>query len=203
MSPKIRLGWSPWVNLQQFDITYGVPPKNASSSFFEALRRHYDLKRTKGVQFVDNPHVCKSPIPLYEAFFVVRHPLDRFESLWRSKCRDGHGTIGGHPVRGLTPEELFAYIQEHPEDDPHWRRQTSLLGNVEGPQPILLPVDHFAEHFLSKTGIEMWQQNPTHGECPMTLELMTDVMEHYEADLFLYERSIKRWEAEHEKSHSV
>lgn len=185
---------SVWTYLKDYDCTYGVPPKNASSSFYEALRRHYKLKRSKGLQYEPNEKVERVSHPVgARAFFIVRHPIDRFESLWRSKCRDGHGKAGGHEeeLYGLTPEELLAYIQAN--DDPHWRKQVVLYGNQEREDIILVPVERFADHFGRVTGIEMWHQNPTHGLCPMSLELEDAVRQHYKHDLLLYYEALRNY----------
>lgn len=180
---------------KQYGVTYGVMPKNASSSFFEALRRHYQLPRKKGFEIVqDCTDLEKVAQPIGDAYFIVRHPLDRFESLWRSKCRDHHGSIGGHPVRDLTPEQLFDYIKTH--GDPHWRSQTPYAATLDK-EPTLVPIEHFAESLKATTGIEMWHQNPTNGVCEMSLELMDEVMDHYEQDVLLYERAVRRWELDH------
>ena len=194
--PAGKIGWSPWVHLKQFDVCYGVMPKNASSSFYEALRRSYGLPRRKGFQIIEDcEHLRKVAQPCTpKARFIVRHPLDRFESLWRSKCRDHHGSIGGHPIRDMSPDELFAYIQEH--DDPHWRSQAPYVMTLDA-EPTLVPVEYFAQQFRLDTGFEAWHQNPTTGDCPMSIELMHDVLEHYANDVLVYERAVRIWELKH------
>jgi hypothetical protein len=194
------MNWSPWVELKQFDVCYGIMPKNGSSSFYEALRRHYQLPRamTKGVHIVDAcEHLRYVAQPsTNKARFVVRHPLDRFESLWRSKCRDGHGTIGGHPIRGMSPEQLFSYIKDN--DDPHWRSQHPYVTTLDV-EPTLVPLENFDEQFRLDTGIGLWRMNPTKelGGDYFSMELLTDVLDHYEMDMHVYERAVRIWEMKH------
>lgn len=189
--------WEPWIHLKQFDVCYGVMPKNGSSSFYGALRRHYKLPRpvTKGVHIVnacDQLAYVAQPCTK-KARFIVRHPLDRFESLWRSKCRDHHGTIGGHPVRDMSPQELFDYVREH--DDPHWRHQYPYVTTLDR-EPTLVPLENFNEQFRLDTGISLWTMNPTEpsNDEGWTLQLMQEILDYYDKDLLVYERAVRRWE---------
>lgn len=189
--PNKRL-WTPYVRLKQFNVTYGVPPKNGSSSFYEALRRCYGLPRTKHFKMVqNNPHLFEQVDFLdHPGFFVVRHPIDRFESLWRSKCRDNHGTVGGHPIRGMNPYDLFAYIKQH--DDPHWRPQIDMIKLGEMPNITLVPLDEFTHHFKAHTGLDLWYQNPTKElkSDYFDLGLLSEVADYYADDVDLYEKAL-------------
>lgn len=189
---KIAL-WSPYVRYKPANVTYGVPPKNGTSAFYEALRRAHSLPRTKHFKMIEqNPSIFEKVEYLdHPGFFIVRHPLDRFESLWRSKCRDRHGSIGGHPVRGMNPYELFEYIQTH--DDIHWRRQVDMIR--AGEDPKLVPIEEFSAHFLRHTGLEMWPINQTKSMPTdyFDLGLLSDVADYYSEDEELYERALANY----------
>lgn len=201
MSHSTReVGWTPWTEFKLHDVCYGVLPKCGSTALHESIRRTYKLERSKGQHWPDdNPYVRRVAQPsTSKARFVVRHPLDRFESLWRSKCRDGHGKVGGHDIRGLTPEQLFEYIQKH--DDPHWRAQAPYVTTLDK-EPTLVPLESFSSQFRLDTGIGLWEMNPTivlPTDQGCSLELLTDVLEHYSNDMILYDRAVRRWELEHE-----
>jgi hypothetical protein len=200
--PSGKVSWTPWVELADFDVCYGVMPKIGSSAFYEALRRHYKLPRgvTKGVHIVnacERTRYVAQPSTT-KARFVVRHPLDRFESLWRSKCRDNHGTVGGHPIRGMSPEELFEYVQRN--QDPHWCHQHPYASTLDK-EPTLVPLDKLNEQFRLDTGIGLWYMNETEvrpSDPIISPELAAQVMDYYEKDIFVYERAVRKWEIDHE-----
>ena len=61
-----------------------------------------------------------------DAYFVVRHPLDRFCSLWKSKCRDNQSSAYKETLADMSPVELMDHIEAGARD-PHWTPQGKVL----------------------------------------------------------------------------
>jgi hypothetical protein len=125
-----------WIGCPQWKgYCFGVAPKAGSSSIRQAITQ-------EGRDY----WVVPFPEDVEHRIAIIRHPVFRFKSLWRNKCRDGGKImlakhLNQHPIRGLTPSELFEYIQKH--DNYHWT-----------PQSIL--IDGKASELVSLTGMRRW-----------------------------------------------
>lgn len=67
---------------------------------------------------------------------AVRHPVERFASLWRDKCRDGDDNIPW--MQGWAPDKLLNHIRAFPLGNGHWVPQylyrvpgTSLIPSIQ------------------------------------------------------------------------
>lgn len=105
-----------------------VPPKCGSSAVYFALEASFTRPLADSP---DDVQIFKAKLIPKDALvtFVVRHPIDRFRSLWRNKCRDGGRLKGfGSGLKGLSPEKLFELIQH--ADNHHWIRQAELYREI-------------------------------------------------------------------------
>lgn len=108
----------------------------------------------------------------------IRHPLVRFASLWRNKVRDRTSGIPSC-LYGASPAELMIYIRNHPDENGHWIRQSTLLGGVEAE---VLRIEAFADWWGEPVEI----RNRTRGDIACDAR---GVLEHYAEDLALWERA--------------
>ena len=123
-----------WVFLKEFDCCICIPAKNGGCSFRHEIigLRKLDIEcRTLGLmrEFYKDGHGPFHPrevsmmYPDKPHYLAVRHPVDRFKSLWRNKARDKDGAP--HQVYGMTPDQLMDYIEK--QEDHHWRKQVKNL----------------------------------------------------------------------------
>jgi len=162
-----------WFYIPQWNITIAAPPKGGSSS----------LK-----QFMANNEIECYYIPhnqvTGDVYFVVRNPLDRFASLWKSKCRD-KANISNKQVHGMAPWELMSYIESGAKDV-HWTPQTMLIGNLT---PTLIPLDSFDLWWDHNGFGELGKFNATEGEVEISESLKNKVLTFYAEDVILYARA--------------
>lgn len=132
-----------WVYLKEFDCCVCVPSKNGGSSFRVQLirMRGYDiLPTTLPVmnEFYRDGHGPFHPKEVEMLFsdkpqyLSVRHPVERFASLWRSKARDRNGSP--YLAHGMTPDELMDHIETVNDSDWHWRPQIRYM--TKNAQPV-------------------------------------------------------------------
>ena len=133
-----------WVYLKEFDCCVCFPHKNGGCSF------RWQIIKIKGWQFISSrslhvmqnfysdghgpfhPKEAEYLYPHVPHYLAVRHPVDRFKSLWRNKCRDRDGSPW--QVYGMTPDELMDYIEI--QEDHHWRMQVKNLTDHTEPMPM-------------------------------------------------------------------
>lgn len=119
-----------------------------------------------------------------QAFFVVRHPVDRFCSLWRSKCRD-EASIANINVHGMSPQELMSHI-ENGATDVHWTPQVELIKNLN---PTLIPLESL-NWWWHQSGLgSLGVFNATEGEIEMSDDLKQRILTFYADDLKLYHKA--------------
>jgi len=165
-----------WLRTDTWDIAFGIPPKCGSSSVRAAIV-------SLGKEYWPTP-----PTAVGRRVFVVRDPIKRFKSLWKNKCRDG-GKIRNkkgkedHPIAGMTPEELFEYIQEHANY--HWTPQHLLLGRVEAE---IVRIEDMPKWWAENIGEgEYPTTNITKGDIELSPELEEQLREYYGGDYDLIE----------------
>ena len=124
--------------------------------------------------------------PNSEIYFVVRNPLDRFKSLWRSKCRDA-ANIKNYSVCGMKPNELMEHILEG-NRDVHWTHQLTLLDGLE---VNLIPLE-LLDSWWQQCGYgELERTNITEGEVEIDDELREQILTFYADDVELYRDALK------------
>jgi len=132
-----------WIYLKEFDFCVCFPAKNGGCSFRHEIigLRSLDIdSMTLALmrEFYKDGHGPFHPkeaeylYPNVPHYLAVRHPVDRFKSLWRNKCRDRDGSPW--QVYGMTPDELMDYIEI--QEDHHWRMQVKNLTDHTEPMPM-------------------------------------------------------------------
>lgn len=138
LSSRGRWGGLGWFAIPQWNITIGAAAKVGTCTLKD---------------FIQGNSIECEYIPHYKVrnnvHFIVRHPISRFKSLWRNKCRDGHGNTYTKDTRyptwrklhNVTPDELMDFI-EAGNTDAHWMNQTKVLGRL---QATLIPLETLDE----------------------------------------------------------
>jgi len=162
-----------WFHIPAWDIVIAAPPKAGSSS----------LKRFMG----DNKIQC-SYIKHHQVtgniFFVVRDPITRFASLWRSKCRNKENLLDKR-VHGMSPQELMSHI-ENGATDVHWTPQVELIKNLN---PTLIPLESL-NWWWHQSGLgSLGVFNATEGEIEISDDLKQRILTFYADDLKLYHKA--------------
>jgi len=178
-----------FVNVPAWDITFGVPPKCGSSSVNAALQEAFGCEN---LVYCDDVRLLKTPPIAGRLIFVVRHPLDRFKSLWKNKCRD-NGKLAGHGTNlfGLTPAELFDYIRARRNS--HWTPQSELLGTLATTRYTdIVPLEDFAPYCTYNIPMmpALPVRNKTHGVVDLAPWLEREILDYYADDVELYEGAV-------------
>lgn len=161
-----------WLTDKERRIAFGVPPKNGYQSIRKVLNGQSGPVRIPLNRLKHFPRKV----------FVVRHPVERFMSLYRNKCRDGER--GLHLDHIASPRALFEHIQTAPPDD-HWARQVDLLAPFHG-KAELVQLDRMADWWRDNMPGEFPHLHQTADREAPDPELFTDLALHYRADLDLF-----------------
>lgn len=119
--------------------------------------------------------------------FIVRDPVSRFCSLWRSKCRD-KANIADKSVWGMSSIQLLEHIESGARDV-HWTPQYKLIGNLK---PKIIPLEKLNDWWLqfgelgyfNKTDEEIPDINPKH------------IVDYYWKDMELYTKAVMSYDEE-------
>lgn len=162
-----------------------VPNKNGSSSFRVAVCRAlnnwelYDWAKAHD----RGPYTAEEiPNDRRPRYLAVRDPIDRFTSLWMHAQRDHvrrhrTGFLGTSGMLGATPERLIEIIEDRPDEDPHWTRQS--FWEAKDTRPVRY------DELLDIVGLPQWRKNKAD---PMSVpELPTErILNHYARDAELW-----------------
>ena len=169
-----RLRGYGWLHIPEWGFTIAAPPKGGSSS----LKRFAD---TSNLEYNYIPHNQVRG----KAYFVVRNPLDRFESLWKSKCRDKRA-IANDKVHGMTPRALMLHIVAG-NKDVHWTKQVDLIGSLD---VELIALDNLNDWWRDNGCGELEMVNETSGSMPADEAVDNWLRDHYAEDFILYDKAI-------------
>lgn len=157
---------SQWFNWIEPEISLGTSQKVGFGTLNKAKNSLGMLKRDH---------------PLFEErYWFVRHPVDRFRSLYKYIQ-----TQAELPrlvaLRRRTPYELLEYIEHHWGEDTHWKSQTDHLGEFEA---VILPLESmgmFLPDFVKR-------QNVTKSEnIELDSRTIDKILELYDQDLQLWQ----------------
>lgn len=177
-----------WCYFDEWNCCICFPQKNGGNAFrkkLKTLKRWESPKMAYHIEVFSELQKCgHGPFTPKEAdifypniphYLAVRHPLDRFKSLWRNKCRDRVG----HPkeIYGLSPDELMDFIERN--SNSHWMSQSMYVTTKT------IPVRHSV--LLDRMGSEKVNKTESRDDDP---EFPVDrVLRHYAADLKLWEQA--------------
>lgn len=160
-----------WLTDKHRHIAYGVPPKNGCNSIRKILNGHMEAVRIESRHMKNFKYIV----------FIVRHPVDRFLSLWRSKCRDCEGDLA---VDGMSQEELFTYIKTAIPDD-HWHHQALLIRPYQDRAEVVR-MENMPAWWARIIGTDYPHEHRTAPDDSISAELRAKVCDHYRHDLELY-----------------
>ena len=179
LHPKRVKGWG-WLKFHNWDFTIGVPHKNGSTTIKQFIWMN---------ELEDEVTQLKNHQVNGNVYFVVRHPFDRFYSLWKHKCQ-GEYTLHRNPeIDGMAPEQLMTHI-ERGVKNVHWTPQSLLLGNLD---PELIPLEELSNWWSSNGYGELGQFNKTEKLDVIDDKLKERLQNYYADDIVLYERAVQQW----------
>ena len=142
-------GYRLWAWVKPWQILIGTSPKAGTRTLYEAFQRNFPQACVKDedtleIRFANTTIVDvllpgEASLIAIPKIWIVRHPWDRFKSLWRQKCRDKGRTDlrFDDTMHKMDPHELFTFIKRPCNDNWHWTRQSDIIGMVN--RPIVLP----------------------------------------------------------------
>lgn len=168
-----------WFYFNERDFVITAPPKCGSSSIKQYVWMH-EIENQVSTPLHNDVKKMRC-----DKFAVVRNPLDRFASLWKSKCRD-RMPVRSNAVHGMSPYELIQHINDG-NKDVHWTPQHQLL---EGIDVELIALPHFSDWWRNKGCGELGTFNETAGEMFADKEIQEWVSDFYAKDYELYSLSL-------------
>jgi len=163
-----------WYYFKHQHFSLMVPPKCGATS----IRKFIETVQDDEIIKIKHYAVCG------KVYAVVRHPLDKFCSLWRSMCRDkiGPQEFGIHD---MTPTELMDHIEGGAKDI-HWTPQIDLHGKLE---PTLIPLAMLG-FWWKQSGLgSLGKHNMTDGDIEMDEKLRDRVLTFYADDVILHNQA--------------
>lgn len=165
-----------WLYLPDKKINLGVAPKCGSSSIYKAVGKNY----YHPVHFNN-----------VRSIWVVRHPVDRFVSLYENKCvRGGRINRAGEDkgnLKGWSFEKLLRHVESGKEWNHHWAPQKEM---EDKKATEFVPLEEL-DLLLEELGLPLLHQNVTKNEPYQPSKGQIARIERlYEDDLRLYEEAI-------------
>jgi hypothetical protein len=123
-----------WVYIPEFNLAICAPPKCASRSLlFTLAKRYYGCEDYQAVRPSDFKRKDKHYMYLdaagvqshWRRLAIIRHPIERFISLWAHHCRDGTPGIPNQLRKGASMHDLLDYIEEN--QNAHWMPQSQII----------------------------------------------------------------------------
>jgi len=164
-----------WYYFRDYGFTFMAPTKCGSASIRQFIWMN-EIEDRMTVQRRDQVRGT--------AYVAARHPIDRFCSLWRSKCRDKRN-LKDKRVYGFTPERLMSHIEEG-NKDLHWTPQVTLLGEVEA---TIIPLAMLG-YWWKQSGIgELGKFNTSEGAVDIDDSLKERILTFYADDVILHNKA--------------
>jgi len=116
-----------WYTVKHWEYSFHASAKAGSQTLLKSILHEFNIpdpgmgQRRAVVhhRLVKTGKVLATPQPEKEAIQFVRHPIDRFDSLWRWGCRDHNQGIPS-ALWDAGPNELLWHIWENLYDNVHW-----------------------------------------------------------------------------------
>jgi hypothetical protein len=179
---KHKLGFAPnqsithvWYYFKDHKFTIVAPAKCGSSSIMQFIWMN---------EIEDSVLVLKQHQVVGETYTIIRDPIDRFCSLWRSKCRDKKN-IRDKRIYGMSPSELMTHIESGAKDA-HWTQQNRIIGKLD---PVLIPLEMLGWWWKQSGLGELGKYNATEGEVDISDKLKARILRFYANDLELYHKA--------------
>ncbi len=179
-----------YIYIPKWNLAIATTPKCGSTSIFRAIQDEFgctDVRCTDKFPLLSTNQVLTT-MPV---LFVVRHPLDRFLSMWRQRTTPGYDSPSGTTLHGKTPRQLW---EGRDEGDDHWKTQTQLLGKLREQATIVRLEDLYVywRHMTSST-VEIPRVNVTGTQWPEHLDyrLIRRIERFYADDIEMYNGAVK------------
>ncbi len=166
-----------WYYFKDYEFIVMAPPKCGSSS----IRQFIWMNEIEDRIIVLKHHQVFGD----EIYAIIRDPISRFCSLWRSKCRDEE-IIRDKRIHGMSLSELMTHI-EGGAKDAHWTQQSKIIGNLN---PVLIRLEHLNEWWSANMHGELGTFNSTEGNTEISNELKSRILTFYADDLELYQKAL-------------
>lgn len=171
-----------WTYLPDLDVIVGMAPKCGSSSW-------YELIASNNYQYF-HPTAFDG-----RCTWIVREPTERFISLWKNKCNEGHRinrrTDDNYSLKGWSIDELIDFIESGEEWNCHWASQSEMEA---GRATELIPLQHFGS-WTNAMGFGELPNANTSSQSDITLNTRQQarVWNIYSNDYELYERGLNEY----------
>ena len=135
-----------WAWVKPWQLCIGVAPKCGTRTLYQGLLDNFPndgARLDKSLEMLFNSAIIDVLRPGEVAqlalpkIWIVRHPWERFKSLWRDKCRD-QGAVEmshrwGRKMAKMDPRQLYNFIKMACNDNEHWTPQCRLMGLIGRP----------------------------------------------------------------------
>ncbi|KKK50243.1 hypothetical protein LCGC14_3126970 [marine sediment metagenome] len=179
-----------YIHIPKWNLAIAVTPKCGSTSIYQAIHDEFnctDVHCTDRFESLSTEQV-RASLPV---LFVVRHPLDRFISVWRQRTLPQYESASGKTLLGLTPRQLW---DGRDRGDDHWKSQTRLLGCLRY-QATIVRLEDLSTYwrFMTPSTVELPHVNATGREWPTELDrrLVKSIDTYYAADIEMYNGAVK------------
>ena len=115
-----------WWNVPDWGFSVCLPPRCGSSSIIHYL---YSNGLTCYRPIIENKITGDVRDDMQRRIMVVRDPVARFTSLWKSKCLNGEKLWVDDEIAvldNMSPEGLIAFIEHDQSGDAHWATLTEI-----------------------------------------------------------------------------
>ena len=174
-----------YLHIPKWNLAIACTPKCGSTSIYQAIHDEFNCTDDHcGDKFENlSPNQVPTFLPV---LFVVRHPLDRFLSIWRQRTLPGYQSASGKALHGLTPKQLW---EGRDKGDDHWKSQTQLLG-VQREQATIVRLEDLSIYWrhMTPSRIELPRMNVTLAHWPAQLDrrLVKKIEKYYADDIEMY-----------------
>ncbi len=179
-----------YIHIPKWNLAIAVTPKCGSTSIYQAIHDEFHCTDVHCADRFESLSTAQVPAHL-PVLFVVRHPLDRFISVWRQRTLPMYESAAGKTLLGKTPRQLWT---GRDRADDHWKSQTSLLGRLRK-QATIVRLEDLSVYWrhVSPSTIELPHVNSTLPLWPVDLDhkLVKSIERYYADDIELYNGAVK------------
>ena len=179
-----------FIHVTPWNLAIAMTPKCGSTSIYQAIHDEFNCTDVRCGDKFDSLSTAQVPAFL-PVLFVVRHPLDRFLSIWRQRTLPQYESASGKTLLGLTPKQLW---DGRDKGDDHWKSQTSLLGGLREQATIvrLEDLSVYWQH-MTPSKVELPHVNITLPYWPAELDrkFIGKIETYYADDIELYNGAVK------------
>ena len=179
-----------YIHVPKWNLAIAMTPKCGSTSIYQAIHDEFNCTDDHCTDRFENLSTGQVPAFL-PVLFVVRHPVDRFLSIWRHRTLPMYVSASGKTLLGLTPKQLW---DGRDKGDDHWKSQTSLLGGLRE-QATIVRLEDLSTYWrhMTPSKVDLPHLNWTASEWPVELDrkFVGKIETYYADDIELYNGAVK------------